>query len=135
MTLASDNRGFTLIELMIVMVIMMSVVALVGGLGVDLVAKYKIKAEEKALYSLTRQISQSAFLKEHLLIVTFAGKEVRVSSVSSQSNAASHTFSFLEFAEQEIRFNTQGLPNQLTLQYLAGGTPKLLNLELLLEGI
>ena len=133
MTLVYKAKGFSLIELLVVITVMMSVVGLIGGLSVDMRQKFAIKAEERTLLSLMQRASQRAFILESNLMLTLSGDSAQLFANQSGSPIHSENFSELTFSDQVVQFDAQGLPSVTSLSYDTQTRTKTLMLEGLLN--
>ncbi|WP_275425513.1 type II secretion system protein [Saliniradius amylolyticus] len=121
------SKGFTLIELLVVITIMMTVVSLVGGLSIDMLSKYRKKAEEKRLVTILSQLSESAMIRQEGMDVNLNQAQLTASFQEGQQEYYRHTFEFIRFNQQRIRINSQGLPSLTTINYQFDGSRETLN--------
>ncbi|CAH1552967.1 type II secretion system protein [Vibrio rotiferianus] len=126
-------RGFTLIELMVVLVILGTMLSLVGPLAVSNVDKAKVTTEIAQLNNWITKVSLSAYYKGFPIIASFEGKQIRVfaepvtrfddkeEQIDHQPNETEIIdkieFDVLFFQPQQIQFNKNGFPLQDTLRY------------------
>lgn len=124
-----SHRGFTLIELMVVMVILGTMLSLVAPLAVKNVDKAKVRTEIAQLNNWINKISFSSYYKGLSTIAFFDGKSVSVYVLpKKQVNVADDEqnektvidridFDSLFFQPQQIEFNKNGFPQQEKLTY------------------
>ena len=66
-------RGFSLIEILVVLTIMMALLGLVGGSVVDGVSRARAQTEVISVFSLLKRVSVSSFTSGQPIIVSFEG--------------------------------------------------------------
>ncbi|WP_448546871.1 type II secretion system protein [Thalassotalea fusca] len=113
-------KGFTLIELMIVMAIVSLLMGLVGPLAISSVEKARTKEELLSVKHWLSRISAEAYYSGQEKCLIFQGKEVLVTRCKEgESSAKSITFEYLFFQPQTLQFNTNGFafPNELIADY------------------
>ncbi|MEL0654889.1 prepilin-type N-terminal cleavage/methylation domain-containing protein [Pseudoalteromonas issachenkonii] len=123
-------KGFTLIELMVVMAIVALLIGLVGPMTIQQLDKAQAKAE---LLNLKRElvaVSQRAFFSGQQLTAKLSGKEFKVYKSTLESNPViySRTFKYMFFQPQEIIFQKSGLVDASSIRVKYRDTP--LNIEL-----
>ena len=104
-------KGFTLVELLIVITISSMAVALVGGIGVQEFKKYQVKAEQLELTSLLNQISHKAFIYEMPMQLKFKNSEVLVKAENNKK-IEQISFQYIRFADTSLSVNKQGFYSQ-----------------------
>jgi prepilin-type N-terminal cleavage/methylation domain-containing protein len=128
----NNYQGFTLIELMIVMVIVALLMSLVGPLTIKSYEKVQAKEEMLSLKGWIKGNSYRSFataqqgeitLSEQSIAFTYIDKNARSDANNDLDNIngdpiASRSFKYLSFARQKIAVNTFGLvtPNSITVQ-------------------
>ncbi|WP_405598786.1 MULTISPECIES: type II secretion system protein [unclassified Pseudoalteromonas] len=123
-------KGFTLIELMVVMTIVALLIGLVGPMTIQQLDKAQAKAE---LLNLKRElvaVSQRAFFSGQQLTAKLSGKEFKVykTALDSAPVIYSKTFKYIFFQPQEVNFQKSGLINVSLIRVKYRDTP--LNIEL-----
>tara|TARA_B110000285_G_C14873877_1_gene490539 strand:- start:244 stop:684 length:441 start_codon:yes stop_codon:yes gene_type:complete len=120
------TAGVTLIELLVVMTIMISALALVGGMTIGSVARAQAQIEVISLYSLVKKSSVKAFSSGRSVILSFASSniDIRVDGRASVIKKFNH----LTFDDQVIHFNRNGLPDSLVVLIAVGGKKRSLDL-------
>jgi prepilin-type N-terminal cleavage/methylation domain-containing protein len=117
-------RGFSLIELLIVMSISLSLVALVAGLTIDSSQKYKVKAEKLALQSLFRKISSFAFISESNLAIEVTRNKITLKrngdlQEGSKSIILQEDFDSIQFEPVTFSVNQLGVFQLKAITYSA----------------
>ncbi|WP_299791216.1 prepilin-type N-terminal cleavage/methylation domain-containing protein [uncultured Shewanella sp.] len=120
------SQGFTLIELMVILVIMGVLLSLVGPLAVNNLDKVTVKTEEKQLQNWLIKTSFSAFNRGTPLSVNLQGHQVVVYAATPlelEGNSADTdpidliTFETLFFQPQTLLLNKNGFPSADTVEY------------------
>lgn len=124
------TKGFTLIELMVILVIMGVLLSLVGPLAVQNLDKVTVKTEEKQFQNWLIKTSFSAFNRGSPLALNLQGHQVVVYAAtqfeqegSSEANSEdtdpidSITFETLFFQPQTLLLNKNGFPSADTVEY------------------
>lgn len=122
-------KGFTLIELMVVMAVVALLVGLVGPLTMQQLDKAQAKAE---LLNLKRElvaVSQRAFFSDMQLTAKLAGKELSVFSEDNQTIIYNKNFDYLFFQPQEIVFNNIGFVSLISINANYRDEPLTINLN------
>ncbi|CAD2223395.1 conserved hypothetical protein [Pseudoalteromonas sp. 3J6] len=122
-------KGFTLIELMVVMAVVALLVGLVGPLTMQQLDKAQAKAE---LLNLKRElvaVSQRAFFSDMQLTAKLAGKELSVFSEDNQTIIYNKNFDYLFFQPQEIVFNNIGFVSLTSINANYRDEPLTINLN------
>ena len=124
-------KGFTLVELLVVLTLMGLVLGLVGPLSVDSFERMKSQDEVLELKHLLRLASADAFLGSRwtALLVLNDRLEVRAGDQLLRGK----TFSYLSFPEQRVSLSPQGLPDQERLAFLRRGQAESLEFKDLLH--
>jgi prepilin-type N-terminal cleavage/methylation domain-containing protein len=104
-------RGFTLIELMVVIAIMSLLMSLVGPLVVNSLQKAQAKVEVMTIKRWAKHISYRAFLTQSDLILVLEGKSVLLKDRKDRV-IKSLDFEYLFFQPQNIPFNHNGYDQQ-----------------------
>lgn len=102
------RRGFTLIELMIVMSIVALLMGLVGPLAINSVEKAQAKQEMLTLKNWLRKISDKAFYSGKSHRIELKGKQVLLFMKGEENSIAQTSFDSLFFQPQEIHYNPNG---------------------------
>ena len=122
------QQGFTLIELMVVVVLMMLVISLVAPMGVNMVEKAKAQTEYIQLQSFFKKRSQQAFLSSQVVYIETSDNSLTYWQRGDQRTVK--TFDNLVFSKEisKFSFNRTGLPSLLLLDVQVGN--KALTLDL-----
>ena len=112
------QSGFTMIELMVVMLIMTTVIGLVGSLTIDRLDKTKSKTEVMSLKNTIKELGYRAFVTSNKHELRFDGKALTI--FVSQNTHKKIQFEYLFFQPQSIVLNTMGYPIQTHLNVIEG---------------
>jgi prepilin-type N-terminal cleavage/methylation domain-containing protein len=129
----SLSKGFTLVELLIVMAIMSLILSIVGPLTVKMVDKAQAQSELITLKNAIHKLSYKAFASATPYTLTLNSKILRLES--ERSNPSIHRFEYLSFSDQVITFNSRGYPSPETLSFFLQGRNDTINLFKLIEGV
>lgn len=125
--ISRSDTGFTLVELLVVMLIMSLGVALVGGLSVDFSSKYKMLAEEKRLSSILKKASHLAFVHETQISVVTESNGVSI--FRKKQRLGFEEFETLRFDDkQSVAFNAWGISKDNELTFYASNNRKQLEI-------
>ena len=111
-----QSRGFTLIELMVVIAIMSILMGLVGPLVASSVEKSQARVEAMMLENWMALISSRAFLSSKTHTLDLDGKSATLFDQNTQE-VRSMDFDYLFFQPQTVTFNKYGFPSRLSLTY------------------
>jgi len=109
------NSGFTLIELMIVMLIVALLGAMVGPMAINSLEKAQAKQELLTLKNWFKQISYRAYIGGQSLKITLDGKQALLMTASEENIIKKETFDFLFFQPQQLLFNNKGFVSPLNV--------------------
>ncbi|WP_108947131.1 pilus assembly FimT family protein [Shewanella halifaxensis] len=114
-----SNKGFTLIELMVILLIMGVLLSLVGPLAVKNVDKTNSRTEELQLKNWFDKVSQSAFYRSQIVTISLQGRAVNatVDVAASKVKIDSIMFDSLFFPPQELELNKNGFFKQESVNY------------------
>lgn len=108
------TRGFTLIELMIVMLIVALLMGLVGPLAINSLEKAEAKQEMLTMKNWFRKVSYRAFSTQQTYVLKLSGKKVELYLNSAKFNdqkqtpILSKTLESLFFQPQELTYSAKG---------------------------
>ncbi|XQW85900.1 type II secretion system protein [Thalassotalea piscium] len=103
-------KGFTLIELMIVMSVVALLLTMVGPLAVNNLEKAQAKQEMLSLKNWLSKISYQAYASGHILQLTLAGKKATLAKISAEKKIiTTETFEYIFFTPQVINFSRHGI--------------------------
>jgi len=122
------QSGFTLIELMVVLVIVGALVSLVGPSIFKRLDKTKTMAEEKKLRSILEAAKITAFSRKTPILIGFENNTLTIMD-KADTPVDSTRFDHLVFEENRIRFNANGFPDKKQIRYITGNGEKQLLLE------
>lgn len=127
------TRGFTLIELIIVMSIMTIVLSLVGPLTLRMLDRAQAQSELISLKNSVKKVSYIAFASatQH----SFELEQNQISIYKSGLFKKRAEFDYLTFPSQTITFNSRGYPSPETLDVKLLNRNEKINLFQLIEGV
>lgn len=137
------NKGFTLIELMVVMAIVALLLTMVGPLAMSAVDKANAKQEMLTIKNWLRKISYRAFATGNSYQLKLSGKKAELfinvensSLLDEQPNTAliTHNFETLFFHPQILTYNAKGFVSPTTLQGTYRNKPLQLDLKQWVNG-
>lgn len=123
------TKGFTLIELLIVISISALALSLVGGLTVDSITKFRMKAEQLQLKSFLRQSSHQAFIHEKALTVKSSTDNLRL--MQGERSVHFMQFSYLTFDDNQLNINPAGFFSGSKFVYFQNGNRVTVDLDTL----
>ncbi|MFC4656857.1 Tfp pilus assembly protein FimT/FimU [Rheinheimera marina] len=110
-----SSRGFTLIELMIVIMLLGLVMSLVGPLTMQQVDSARARSEQESLQRWLRQQSFEAYTRQQAVQLSFDGKGVYAYDADGRRILLKQ-FSYLFFTPQHVELNVNGFPEPVRLQ-------------------
>lgn len=119
--------GVTLLELVVVVTILMTVLGLVGGAMIDSLGRARAQTEVISVYSLIKKSGVRAFSSGMTVLLKFDDSHVEV--FVGQRFRSRNNFAHLEFDEQVVRFNRNGMVDSLDIDVRVRGEPRSLNLR------
>ena len=117
-----DNQGFTLIELIVVMVIIGLGSALVGPQVVKLHDKIMTQSEVQAVSEFIEITKIRAFARQQTLLLKFSEKTITV-----QDEKMNLKCTILQFTPISMTINGNGFTDIDKIRYQAGGEEKILD--------
>lgn len=126
----TKTHGFTLIELMVVMLIMASLLALVGGASVKGYESVQKKTELMNLSNAITTLSYRAFSSGRQIELSFKGHAVEaiyIPPFDDESVLYSKTFDYIFFQPQKLLFNRNGFPFTSNIRVQTGNMDHLLD--------
>ena len=127
-----NTSGFSLIELLIVVSIMMTVLGLVGGAVINGAARAEAQTEVISVYNLVKKAGVRAFTSGQGLAIVFEDDSAKLLSASGETKYQL-TFDYLYFKPQKVNLNENGLPDTFSVDVLVNGKAKSLDLERLFQ--
>lgn len=120
-----SNSGFTLIELIVVMAIMVIVISLVSPSMFRAYEKIQAQAEIKTMVSIFKSTGVSAFLTQTSHSIQCSDCDVSVSPTKK-----SFRFKYIVFPKKlVIEFNDKGVPNVERIQIAVGDRTEIISLN------
>ncbi|CAI8296717.1 MAG: Uncharacterised protein [Porticoccaceae bacterium UBA1117] len=108
-----SDSGFTLLELMIVITIMMTLLSLVGSSALESIERAKAQTEIIELYSLVKKSSVHSFASGRSVALVFKGRQI---NINIEGDVPSEKiFNHLSFDSQVVSFNRNGLPDKVSI--------------------
>lgn len=116
MMLTFKTRGFTLVELLVVITITMLGLSLVGSIGTNMVDKARAQTEFIQFQNTLKKASQTAFLNATPVRIDIFSKEIQIQQADLGSQTI--TYQYLEFLNSDafIIFNENGISPTVHLQ-------------------
>jgi len=110
-------RGFTLVEILLVVVLMSVLIALVAPLGIQQVEKARAQAEWLTLDREIGRLSLDAFVRSDFVTLVAAGKQLEWQFDDGRKGAIE--FEQLFFSpEQQVTINPNGIADRLQIEVL-----------------
>lgn len=123
-------KGFTLIELMIVMAIVSLLMGLVGPLAINSFEKATAKQELLSVKNWLEKISYRSFSTGHKHVLTLSGKQAKLFILKNELEPiSSKAFDALFFQPQEIEFSKNGFSNTEKIIGTYRNTPLVIELH------
>jgi len=123
--------GVTLVELLIVVSIMMTLLGLVGGSTLAMMERAKAQSEVITIYSLVKKASSGAFSYRRFVQFKFDGRQLHI-LIDDKKPVTEH-FEFLDFEEQNLLFNSNGIPSRTQIKIRVRGVEKVLDFSALFD--
>ena len=116
------GRGFTLIEIMVVMAVVSLLISFVGPLTLNAIDKSERKSETQQLKRLLKKAGYLSFIRQNHLTVKLTGSDVSIADSFSKEQWHQSSFEHLVFTEQTLQINENGFiaPSTVTLSYDGG---------------
>lgn len=124
-----NDKGFTLIELMIVMAIVALLMGMVGPLAINSLEKAEAKQEMLSLKNWLKKISARAFYTGKIHRVELKGKQVTLFISNEEEPLTVNKFESLSFQPQNIMYNRKGFVNTNKVTGTYRGKPLELSLH------
>ncbi|PHI38625.1 hypothetical protein CBQ28_03660 [Pseudoalteromonas sp. GCY] len=114
--------GFTLVEVMVVMVIITALAGLVGPFTIDAINKNERRAELSSLNNLLKKSGYRAYLTQSLHLVTFENNKLTIIDERNSRPWREVVFKYLTFPTQTLHINKNGFisPSELSVEYNNG---------------
>ncbi|MGM0906966.1 MAG: type II secretion system protein [Pseudomonadota bacterium] len=113
-------HGFTLVELLVVMVIMGSVLALVGPLTVNQLDKVERTGQREELLRYVQQTQFNAITFRRSYHIELSGQWFRLYRGREEKAIIEKQFELLHFPQQQISVNANGFWQQSALRWQEG---------------
>jgi len=121
------TRGFTLIEILLVVLLLSVTLTLVAPLGVEQVDKARAQSEWLTLDREIGRLSMNAFLQSEFITVHAAGKELVWESDAGEQGVI--VFEHLFFSpEQRLTINPNGIAEPMEIEVLQRDRQRTLSL-------
>ncbi len=120
-------RGFTLLEILLVVLLLSVTLALVAPLGAEQVDKARAQSEWLTLDREMGRLSMKAFLKREFIAILAAGKQLDWETGAGEKGSI--VFEHLFFSpEQRLTINPNGIIEPMELEVLQRRTQRTLSL-------
>jgi prepilin-type N-terminal cleavage/methylation domain-containing protein len=120
----NTNSGFTLLELMVVLIIIGLSASLVSPRVIGIYDKAVLHAEEQKLHDCIALVKNRSFIRQVPLKMVFKDDGVTI-----EGEAATIKFQMMTFSPLVVTFNGNGFTNTGKIPYLALGTEKVLDVS------
>ena len=121
------TRGFTLIEILLVMLLASIALTLVAPLGVEQVEKARAQSEWLTLDRELGQLAMNAFLKRRFVTIHAAGKQLAWETDDGEQGSI--VFEHLFFSpEQQLTINPNGIVEPMEIEVLQRDRQRTLSL-------
>lgn len=121
------QRGFSLVELLIVMALMGLVLSLVGPLGMKQIERSEAVYESMQLQQLLNRAAQQAYVQAKPVELQLDGKQLLGSD--GQHVLLNQSFSHIFFPRQLVQINRNGFASQPQISALVRGQPRTFDFE------
>lgn len=121
-----NGRGFSLIELIVVMVIVATLLGVVAPLTVSQITKSKDHVELLSLSTLIEDISHQAYFSGQSIVLNFEKSSLQI---VKQDGMSTLNFDTLEFPVQTITVNSNGFSFDTAVKVIYRGKPQTLRLN------
>ena len=118
----SRTAGFTLIEILVVMVIAAAGISLVAPRLIGTYEKIRAYSEEQKLLDIIEAVRMRSFLRQVPQAI-----ELKDNGLGLKNKDVRVGFEYISFPEATITFNGNGFPDTHALRYLVQGREKVLN--------
>lgn len=126
---AEDKKGFSLIELLVVMAIMGGLIALVGPSLVSRIDKVKVQSDARKLQLLLDKLSNQAFLSGRAISIELEAANARYGFVVGQGARRDLAFEHIQFPQQQLTVNAKGFIDAPVVNYQASEQQYVLDLS------
>ena len=125
--MTGGGRGFTLIEILLVVLLLSITLTLVAPLGVEQVEKARAQSEWIALDREIGRLSMNAFLRSEFISIHAAGKELAWETGDGEQGVI--VFEHLFFSpEQRLTINPNGIADPMEIEVLQRDRQRTLSL-------
>jgi len=124
LTKESSQLGFTMIELLVVLIIVSLTASLVGPSMFHRYEKIKARDEEQRLFLLLDAVGMQAFLSQTARTI-----DCRENQISLVEQKETVDFTYLTFPATSVYFNANGFAESPALAYRIGEEEKSVSLE------
>ena len=114
------QAGFTLIEVLVVLIIVALTVSLVSPEFYKISQQIKVSVEEQTVYDVFEQLRVKAFVRQTPYLVYFDGPTM---GMAAENFAVS--FEFLHFEKNIIQINANGFPDKTLIRYVVNDAEKI----------
>jgi prepilin-type N-terminal cleavage/methylation domain-containing protein len=115
-----NMRGFSLVELLVVLAIAASLVALVGPLGFSTVERARAQTELVSIQRWYDRMGYTAFIRSDPVYIEWSSDGVAVARTGSDEVVGEKDISLLSFSsDAPVTFNSSGVPSQASITFLS----------------
>lgn len=122
---SKKQRGFSLVELMVVLAIMAVVMSLTGGLVTNVVSKQERFVEIEKVKQLVLSLKYNAFYSGSEFEVDFIENRILITGIYEKKE---FTFNQLIFSSQKLQIYSNGTSNQKYFETFIGGEVVAINI-------
>jgi len=123
-----DNSGFTLIELIVVMLIVSILASMVGPEIFKRIEKIKISADEKKLELILDTAKLLSFTRKSPLFIKLEDNVLTIMD-DDREPMSSTGFQFFFFKKDLVHYNANGFCDQKDIKYVCDNRERSLSLE------
>ena len=122
------ETGFTLIELMVVLIIISLLASLVAPAIFKRIEKAEISAEEKKLASIFESAKIISFARRTPVVIKLENNILTIMNTAREPKSSTG-FQFFLFEKDLVRYNANGFCDQKDIKYICDNRERILSLE------
>ena len=124
-----NQIGFTLVELIIVMLLISFTLGLVGPLTIRSIDRAAAKTELLTLKKRVKHAGNMAFWLGRPVTLKFIGHQVSYYGLENSSTEHSYNFDYLFFQPQEVIFSAKGISDSAQLKVQFKGEDQVVDIQ------